>query len=248
MLYLENKPHNSLFDFVKCYWFSDTQESQGEYTILPDGYFDLIYRFVDDVHQKTFLTGTWVKPIDVPYVKHTRHFGVRFKLIASEYIFQTPIQQIIDSSLELPHDYWGATNALFSGFENFRRHMENHICTIIPIMPAIDSRKLKLFNMLYSTDGNISVNELSQKVGWSSRQINRWFNSQFGLSLKTFANILKCHAAYNSIAQGELKPVGNYHDQSNFIKEVKRFTGATPKILHENKNVRFLQLSTRKEE
>ena len=245
MLYLEKKPHESLSNFVKCYWFSDTQEAEGEYTILPDGYFDLIYRFVDQKHQKTLLTGTWVKPIDVPYVMHTLHFGVRFKLIASEYIFQKPIQQIIDSSLELQHDYWNTTDAVFSSFENFMRHMENHISTIIPLMPAIDSRKLKLFNMLYSTDGNISVNELSQKVGWSSRQINRWFNSRYGLSLKTFANILKCHAAYNSIAKGELKPVGDYYDQAHFIKEVKRFTGTTPKVLHENKNVRFLQLSTR---
>lgn len=245
MLYLEKKPNTNLANFVKCFWFSDTLEAEGEYTILPDGYFDLIYRFVEDKHQRTFLTGTWVKPIDVPYIRYTRYFGVRFKLIASEYIFQTPIQQIIDTSLELPHDYWNTTDAVFSGFENFMRHMENHISTIIPLMPAIDSRKLKLFNILYSTDGNISVTELSQKVGWSSRQINRWFNSRFGLSLKTFANILKCHAAYNSIARGELKPVGNYYDQSHFIKEVKRFTGTTPKILHENKNVRFLQLSTR---
>ncbi|MBN1768707.1 MAG: AraC family transcriptional regulator [Prolixibacteraceae bacterium] len=248
MLYLENKPHSSLCNFVKCYWFSDTQEAEGEYTILPDGYFDLIYRFVGENHQKTFLTGTWVNPIDVPYVKHTRHFGVRFKLIASEYIFQTPIQQIIDSSLELPLDYWGTTNAVFNDFDNFKRHIENHIAVIIPTMPAIDPRKLKLFNILYSADGNISVNELSQKVGWSSRQINRWFNSRYGLSLKTFANILKCHAAYQSIAKGELKPVGNYHDQSHFIKVVKRFTGTTPKVLHENKNVRFLQLSTRGKE
>ncbi|MDA3881602.1 MAG: AraC family transcriptional regulator [Prolixibacteraceae bacterium] len=245
MLYLENIPHERLTNFVKCYWFSDTQESEGEYTILPDGYFDLIYRFVGEKHQRTFLTGTWVKPIDVPYEKHTRYFGVRFKLLASEYIFNIPIQTIIDTSLDLSPGYWTEGQDIFTSFGVFSARMQKVIDKIIPGIGLVDSRKFRLFQILYECQGNISVRELSEKVGWSSRQINRWFNSQFGLSMKTFTNILKCHAAYQSIAQGELKPVGNYHDQSHFIKEVKRFTGTTPKILHENKNVRFLQLSTR---
>jgi AraC-like DNA-binding protein len=88
------------------------------------------------------------------------------------------------------------------------------------------------------------VSELAGQIGWSSRQINRWFNSQFGLSLKTFANILKCHAAYRHIAQGQFQPDKSYYDQAHFIKEVKRYTGTTPKELHKNKNDRFLQLTT----
>lgn len=247
MLYLEKKTHARLCDFVKCYWFSDSEEAKGEYTILPDGYFDLIYRFVQNKHQKTFLTGTWTKPIDVAFEKHTRHFGVRFKLLASEYIFHIPIQSIIDTSLSLQPDHWTDGQDIFASFDLFAAHMEKVIRTMIPETDSMDPRKFKLFQILYERHGNIGVSALSEQVGWSSRQINRWFNSQFGLSLKTFANILKCHAAYKSIAKGELKPVGDYYDQAHFIKDVKRFTGATPKVLHENKNVRFLQLSTRGE-
>jgi AraC-like DNA-binding protein len=245
MLYLEKKPNTNLSDFVKCFWFSDSEEAEGEHTVLPDGYFDLIYCFSGTTHKRTFLTGTWTKPIDVPYGAHSRHFGVRFKLLASEYIFHIPIQSIIDTSLELVPDYWTKGQDIFVSLDLFAAHMEKVINGMIPETDSVDTRKFRLFQIMYESHGNIGVNELSVRVGWSSRQINRWFNAWFGLPLKTFANILKCHAAYKNIANGELKPVGNYHDQSHFIKEIRRFTGTTPKVLHENKNVRFLQLSTR---
>jgi AraC-like DNA-binding protein len=39
-------------------------------------------------------------------------------------------------------------------------------------------------------------------------------------------------------------PQEDYFDQAHFIKEIKKYTGTTPKELHKNENVRFLQLST----
>jgi AraC-like DNA-binding protein len=245
MIYLEKNANTNQSNFVKCFWFSDSQEAEGVHTVLPDGYFDLIYCFQGEMHKRTFLTGTWTKPIDVPFTKHTRHFGVRFKLLASEYVFNIPIQSIIDTSLCLSPDYLTEELDVFASFDLFAAHMEKVVNAMIPESGSVDPRKFKLFQILYGCHGNIGVSELSERVGWSSRQINRWFNAWFGLPLKTFANILKCHAAYRNIAQGELNPVGDYYDQAHFIKEIKRFTGTTPKVLHENKNVRFLQLSTR---
>jgi AraC-like DNA-binding protein len=244
MFYLEKEPDTRLSDFVKCFWFSDSEETQGIHTVLPDGYFDLLYRFEGGRLVKVFLTGTWTKPIDVVFVKHTRFFGVRFKLLASEYLFKLPIEKIIDTALDLPDHYWTEDKPIFFSHEVFTAHMTTKIGQLLPEPETIDQRKFRLLQILYNRHGSITVNELAEQVGWSPRQINRWFNKQFGLPLKTFANILKCHAAYQHIAQGEFKPVGDYYDQAHFIKEVKRFTGATPKILHENKNVRFLQLST----
>lgn len=40
----------------------------------------------------------------------------------------------------------------------------------------IDSRKEKLFELIYSSNGSLPVKELSEQVFWSSRQMNRHFN------------------------------------------------------------------------
>jgi AraC-like DNA-binding protein len=242
MIYSENEISGELSDFVKCFWMFDSQEEDVVNTILPDGYFDLIFEIRNNELFSVFLTGTWTKAIDVHLEKHYRMFGVRFRLIAAEYIFRESIQTIVDTSTNLPVDYWGALP--FDDLAQFEELISRILIRFLPEKNEIDSRKFKLFQILYEQKGDIPVSELADRIGWSSRQINRWFNSQFGLSLKTFANILKCHAAYRQIAKGQLQPAKSYYDQAHFIKEVKRYTGVTPKKLHENQNDRFLQLST----
>jgi len=242
MIYTENEISGELSDFVKCFWMFDSQGEDVLNTILPDGYFDLIFEIRNSELFSVFLTGTWTKAIDVHIEKHTRMFGVRFRLIAAEYIFRESIETIVNTSTNLPVDYWEALQ--FDDLAQFEELISRILIRFLPEKDEIDNRKFRLFQILYEQKGDIPVSELADRIGWSSRQINRWFNSQFGLSLKTFANILKCHAAYRQIAKGQLQPAKSYYDQAHFIKEVKRYTGVTPKKLHQNKNDRFLQLST----
>ena len=112
------------------------------------------------------------------------------------------------------------------------------------INPDIDSRKQKLFELIYSSNGSLRVKELSEKVYWSSRQINRYFNRQFGLSLKAYCNILRFRASLPQIRNGRLFPEENFADQTHFIKQIKKFSGVVPKELLKNKNDRFILLST----
>jgi AraC-like DNA-binding protein len=97
--------------------------------------------------------------------------------------------------------------------------------------------------LIYSSNGSLSVKELSEKVNWSSRQINRYFNEQFGISLKTYCNILRFRASLPHIKKGKLFPELNFTDQNHFIKEIKKFSGVVPKELSKNQNDRFILLS-----
>jgi AraC-like DNA-binding protein len=90
----------------------------------------------------------------------------------------------------------------------------------------------------------MTVKELSENVYWSSRQINRYFNDKFGISLKKFCTILRFKASFQHIKEGKLFPEQNFADQAHFIREVKKLTGFTPKELCKNQNDRFVQFST----
>lgn len=244
MKYREINTDGFLSNFIKCFWENNSSQNDVEYTILPDGYFDLIFEIRDDQISKISLTGVWTKQINVKIKEHTKLIGIRFKLIASEYIFQESIKSFINSETVLPLDFWGVGNLPANDFEQFANSLYQKIHYGLKNLKEIDNRKFKLFNTLYKQKGNISVKELSEKVSWSSRQINRYFNQQFGFSLKTFSNILKCKSSYRDIANGQLSPTQDYYDQAHYIKEVKRYTGNTPKELCRNENDRFLQLST----
>lgn len=233
-----------LSNFINCFWEQDNIQKEVEFTILPDGYFDLIFEIKNNEILNISLTGIWTNQINVRIKENTKLIGIQFKLIASEYIFKESIKHILNSETVLPTDFWGAKNLPFDNLEKITDSLTKTIHYGLKNLKEIDNRKFKLFNTLYRQKGNISVKELSETVSWSSRQINRYFNQQFGFSLKTFLNILKCKSSYRDIAKGKLSPTQDYYDQAHYIKEVKRYTGNTPKELYKNENDRFLQLLT----
>jgi len=112
----------------------------------------------------------------------------------------------------------------------------------------IDPKKCTLLKAINQTKGNQTVEYYSQKACWSKRQINRYFRSTFGLSLKSYCSIRKCAATYSQIRKGQLYPEQGYFDQPHFIKEIKKIAGFTPKVLSRNENDRFLQFSIIKSE
>lgn len=101
----------------------------------------------------------------------------------------------------------------------------------------IDRKKLSLLQTVYSPD--LTVKEIAEKILWDRRKINRYFNHQFGLSLKTFLNIIRLRNSFEALKNGTLYPDSNYYDQSHYIKEVKKYTGELPKDLSKNECDRF---------
>ncbi len=85
----------------------------------------------------------------------------------------------------------------------------------------------------------VSVSKISEEISWSNRQINRYFNTTLGISLKEFLDIIRFRKNFNNISEGKLYPESEYFDQSHFIKEIKKYSGVTPTELY--KNDRFLQ-------
>ncbi len=244
MLYKEILPSETLQNFIKCFWIFQDTEKDVVNTILPDGYFDLILKIEDNKLVDLFLTGVWTKPKDVITKKGIKLIGIRCKLISAEFLFKQEINNILDSSTPLPLNHWSIDQLPYNNFNKFESLLSSSIIQYLQDLKKIDERKFKLFNILYQKEGCLEVSELSELIFWSSRQINRYFNKQFGFPLKTFLNILRCHASYKEIARGETSAPLNFYDQAHFIKEIKRHTGNTPKQLFNDKNDRFLQLKT----
>ncbi len=243
--YREHKPSKFLNQFVECFWEYENTGDERKHTILPDGMFELISEYNSDTHTRLILTGIWTEPIDVTIPKNGKILGIRFKLLAAEFIFPEQVKQLQNKSLIILQPRCNLEAYTKNNFEFFITKTTACINKDINNLnlPKVDKRKLKLFDLIYNKRC-YSVEELSQAVSWSSRQINRYFNNQFGFSLKEYLKILRCSNSYREISNGILSPKKDYYDQSHFIKEIKKYTGTTPKKLYQNKNDRFLQLST----
>ncbi|MFH0734987.1 MAG: AraC family transcriptional regulator [bacterium] len=244
MIYREIKADVFLSNFIKCFWEFQNKQEDTEHTILPDGYFDLILEIENESLTDLFLTGVWTKPQNVFIKKGVKLLGIRCKLISAEFLFKQEIKTILDKSSSLPITFWEINEMPFNEFDKFSNILSKNIHQKLESINKIDARKFNLFDIIYQQKGCLEVGELSKLIYWSSRQINRYFNKQFGFSLKTFSNILRCFAAYKDIANGKTSPPLDFYDQAHFIKEIKRHTGNTPKQLYNNINDRFLQLKT----
>jgi AraC-like DNA-binding protein len=236
-------PPAALAPYVESCWMLVNHAGQPrEVVLLPDGRVDLIFSRAAADPYHVVLLGLDATPSQTQLAPGVTMFAVSFRLPAVEYVLHTSIAPILNAAALLPDQFWGIGEDDLSDFDGFCATVFQHCQTALREAP--DNRKLELFELLYASHGEITVKELSDKVFWSARQINRYFNQQFGLSLKAYGNILRFRASFPQIKQGKLFPEGSFTDQAHFIREVKRFAGVTPRALHKNQDDRFIQFST----
>jgi AraC-like DNA-binding protein len=235
------EPPKSISPFVESFWRLHNQsDCDKEIVVLPDGRIDLtLSKSADEAFHMT-RSGLETHPEQVVLKARTLMFAVSFKLPAIEYIFHHPIANLLNYAEHLPAGFWGFHAGDLQDFDLFCEKATQKISSLLPL--EIDTRKQKLFDLIYSSKGSFSVKELSEKVYWSSRQINRYFNQQYGISLKLYCTILRFRASMEHLAQGKLFPL-RFADQSHFIKEIRKFSGVSPTELKRNQNGRFVQFA-----
>lgn len=237
------KPDASIADFVESFWMIHNQSDQSkEVVILPDGRIDL---FLSKSASEPFhitLLGLETEPTQAAIAPNLMTFAISFRPLATEYVLGRPVADLLDQTLILPTDFWSFGADDLANFEHFCNKATLQIQS--RLKENVDERKRKLFKLMYDSNGAMSVKQLSENVYWTSRQINRYFTQQYGLSLKAYCNILRFRASFRQIKEGKLFPEQHFADQSHFIREIKKLSGATPKEFLRNKNDRFIQLST----
>lgn len=244
--YQFTEPDPSIADFVESIGFFHNRSDQPkEVVILPDGRIDLFFTQFASGPYHAMLMGLETFPEQRSIPPHMRTLVISFKPLAVEYILRMPIAGFLNSAQDLPSNFWNFSTDELDNFDRFFKKARETVLQLLP--QEIDSRKQQLFALIYASKGEMTVKALSEKVAWSSRQINRYFNYQYGLSLKAYCNILRFRASLAHIAQGKLFPELNFTDQTHFIKEIKKFSGVVPKELSKNQNDRFVLLSILKQ-
>ena len=237
-------PEQNLVDFVDSFWMIENTSDSAKPTIgLPDGRVDLFLSKSSNEPFHITLLGVGTQHYEKAVIPaNCVIFAISFKLLAVEYIIGETVADVLNNGKYLPADFWAFNENDLQNFTLFCQKASQKIQSLLP--KEIDKRKQKLMELIYTSKGEQTVKELSEQVFWSSRQINRYFNQQFGLSLKAYCSVLRFRASLSHIAQGKLSPELNFTDQTHFIKEIKKFSGVVPKELFKNENDRFILLST----
>ncbi|QRR04094.1 helix-turn-helix transcriptional regulator [Dyadobacter sandarakinus] len=218
---------------------ANTGESPLDIVVLPDGRMDVSFNM--GTNPASVLHGLETKAQKAAFPPATRMFAISFRFLAAEFFFK-PYAPVLPNNIRfLPADFWGA-DVQFDSLEAFARLFTDTLSARLP--GAVDSRKLRLAELLYASEGAATVGELSAACHWSSRQINRYFQQNLGLPLKAYLDILRFRASFKHLKAGKLFPEQDFTDQSHFIRDVRKFAGVVPGELSRNSNDRFIQFST----
>ena len=240
--YKEIKPSHELQEFVHSFWMHKNHSDKFvAATIFPDSYFKIIFIVKNSEIINYFMTGLWSEQKEFSFPPNATVYGCRLKLLAPEFLIGNEIASIQNKLKQLDLSYLNIENFNLSEFETIVKQWEVELLKI-KSEKIIPGNKMRLSQLLYKVNGDISAFEVSEQIYWANRQINRYLNKYLGVSLKTYLNIQKCYDSYIQIREGRFYPEKDYFDQAHFIREVKKHTGKTPRILNELQNDQFIQL------
>ena len=235
-------PPPALAEYVESFWLLVNHSDAGQpVVIVPDGRVDVFFAYSATEPYHALLLGLDTQPDAQVIPPQASIFAISWKLLGADYLLPVRLADLPQHVHHLPLDYLGIGAADLSDFAGFCAKASAHIQQLLPA--EIDRRKRKLFDLLYATHGTLPVAAYAEAAAWSSRQINRYFQQVFGLSLKAYCNILRFRAALPDLKAGKLFPEQHFADQAHFIREIKKYAGVVPKELARNKDDRFIQVA-----
>lgn len=95
--------------------------------------------------------------------------------------------------------------------------------------PYLDS----VVNLVLAKKANIKIKEITRLTGFSERSLRRWFYDDMGITLKEFIDIARINFASVQLTGTANEPTQKlvyelgYHDQSHFLKHLRKYLGIT---------------------
>ena len=235
-------PTHPLSPYISAFWrLANSAAEARSVTILPDGCFDITGAESATEPFHLALSGLGTKPVQAVIDPYMVMVGISFNLLAAEYLFGQPIAPLLDTTRLLVDEWRLIERADLTDFDYYCARMLDRIPTLL--LADVDNRKRHFFALLHEEAGTVGIEELAKQVGWSRRQIDRYCRQWFGISPKAYQNILRYRASFTHLKRGKLFPEGTFADQAHFIRDVKRYSGVTPKFLARNDDDRFIQFS-----
>lgn len=254
--YVEIAAPKGLSPFVDACWFYQPDFSGPKWDILiPEGVVDVIFNFGAPYYRQPVsgvtAQGVWIQHdviigqrtrlFSVRWPMCTRLFAVRIKAEAAQYLVSKPLTLLADQAHRLPGR---SLNILakqlhamrFDDCANIADITFRHFSEMFAQSNQGDTRLIKALQAMRQRHGDIEVSRLCEEVGVNRRTLERLFADKIGVTPKFFAQTLRLHhflCCYCPQASENLTASAieaRYYDQSHFIKEFKRFTGASPTV------------------
>lgn len=227
--------------------------------VVPDGCIDIMFE-KDHSGIKARVAGTVLEKTVIANENDKEYFGVRFLAGELPAIVNASMKDFVQHEINLEDvirdkDFLKRMEEAYDKgqwMEGFLKLYKEAFDKQYSSPEKGNTKQLVEYmkNQIIAANGDVTVNELADKTGYTQRYLNKVFNQNMGINPKTFGMIMKFQKAIQKINQEDdsmLTSIGadaGYYDQSHFIKDFKRYAALTPKeyrkmILENNYNKRM---------
>lgn len=219
----------------QCYAF-EADHSEGPTFAIPDGCIDILFD-CDQINPEAKVCGSTLEARNAELKHQHRYFGVRYKLGVIPGFLGVSADALVNCEVNLL-DIMPKLESAFAqivsegNFNNqvelFRRCYEGKT----PRTPS--PLTLETIKIICENKGALRIGQLEALTGYTCRTLQRQFQSDMGMSPKTFSRIVRCQFAvheincHDSIAFSDLASDLGFSDQPHFLREFKKCVSATP--------------------
>lgn len=244
MEYKEIKPYKELEPFIHSYWELKGEDSDRQWERnFPDGCAGLVMNLgetcltdngsISMEFGKTYVVGAMTSFKDSFIDSNTHLLGVCLKPATFTNFYNYVAQdELTDNTIEFekPNSF-NIDKILVNRFNYLNQYFSDRI-------KSKENQLQSIISDIHSSNGKLSISELSKRNHITVRQLERKFKSQIGLSPKEYSNIIRFQNALNIIKNSnenrsllDIAFECGYYDHSHLINEIKRNTGLLPSLL-----------------
>ena len=255
MKYRELKPDGSLSRYIQCFWMlEDPSPSAEAQRIVPDGRPELIFNLGRPFQSEgagewqrqpqSFVAGQITRPLLLRADGPVRIVGIRFHPHGAGCVLGVPLHELTDSVVALDAISTGLhrrMQRIGELSEAGDSHSADCLVTLATLMAEMaqdcgDGDDPQISAAVAAFERTAGVAEVADRVGLSSRQLQRRFRQAVGISPKLFSRMQRFQRVFQAMEAQALDWVDTaiecgYYDQAHLIRDFREFSGKAPTAL-----------------
>ena len=212
------------------------------YRAVPDGCIDILFEITNSGDITGYACGTCLSYKEIDSRPAGEIFGVRFMPGIQPAIISARMKELVENRVELSKCLQGDGEwiklikdsefedrvEIFLGAYEKARKAEKKPYGKSEIVQSIK-------NLVYASDGQMKINDIAERTGYTERYINKIFQEEMGFSPKLFCKIIQFQRAIELLNYGKPENMTEaavylgYYDQPQFIRDFSKFAGMTPR-------------------
>ena len=221
--------------------FYEFEAIEANFLVFPDACIDLVFPLTPSSNSGYFL-GSYTR-IEQTFIKVPigKVFGLSFVTGSTNYICHIKMCELIEQIVQIEQFLPNSKELHQQLFDSTSFKQRIHLTTQYLLTFIKKEKKVQLVNeacnLLMNHEGNLMINDLAKKLGYSVRYIRMLFLDYVGVSPKLLNEIIRFQYSFQSLIKeptqslSELAWNHGYYDLSHMSKSYVSFSNLTPKEL-----------------